>query len=207
MHDRAGPDMRVVDDGKGALAATAILPQHCYSQLDAARGRTGWRCRSHADTLRLVLARERETLRRHRLPSPRHRKEDPTHGRPARAVRHGDREAPGAARWSTDRPHHEVGRDRDVERPGYEDGPPDFADRLIAVAVHDLALEREGHTGHHDPRADQQGRRRERLAAYLRGHAGPVVQRASERPPEEVLLRALGVLGHGDGEAARENRP
>jgi hypothetical protein len=71
-----------------------------------------------------------------------------------------------------------VRRERDVERTVHEDGTPDFSVRLVAVAIGDLAGERDGSSrdGHPDLELEERGLERE--APHVRRHGGPVVERA-----------------------------
>src|SRR2546428_14035379 len=78
------------------------------------------------------------------------------------SVRDDDGEAPRAARPALGRPHDQRGRHRDVERLRDEDRPPDLADRLIAVAVHDLAPQHDRLAPDGEPCRDPTRRRLER---------------------------------------------
>ena len=201
------PDVGVVDHDERALRQPTVGSSGGRAELECARPHAAGQRERDGEAACLVFPLEGEALRREAGPTRGRRRHDLGAGGAAAAVRHGEREAarpaPGAAR----RPHHEARAHRDIEGTRDEEWAPHLADRLIAEAIHDFAGQRHGRSRDHDTRRRREQGRLEREPTPGGGHAGPVVQGARERTAQEVGLRARGVRGHGDGEAARRDRP
>ncbi|PYP34733.1 MAG: hypothetical protein DMD48_15400 [Gemmatimonadetes bacterium] len=116
---------------------------------------------------------------------------------------------PGLVRSAVDRPQQLVRGDRDIDVARDEDRAPDLADCLVAVAVYDLAGQRDRLATNDQPHPRCNRRRLERQAAHVCGCRGPVVQPAAidERATQEIGLRAFGILRDRQHEPACQQRP
>ena len=201
VHHGARPDVRVGDHDQRALAGPAVGPpadrggaELVDSGPDAGGERHGER-----DAFRLVLALEGEALGRgghcSRRPAARHREPDARDRGTSGPIGDGHGELSRGA--STVRgPHDEIRAHLHVERTRDQERPPDLADRLVAVAVGDLAPQGDGRAGDGQPGHHFHRRWLERQPAPLGRHAAPVVQRPVQGGP-----------GRETGAGAQEIRP
>src|SRR2546426_8982631 len=109
-------------------------------------------------------------------------------------------------RADVDRPQQLLRCDGDVDVASHEERTPDLAERLVAVAIHDLAGDGHRLAADQQSHSCRDGRRLERQATYVGGRCGPVVETTAirERPPQEVRLRAVGILRYRQNEATRQ---
>ena len=189
--------------------AAAIAARRRRAQIVRAGRHALGRRERHDDALRFVFATKAKTLGGHRRPAAGRRDLRARRRRGgARAVRHRDGEASRRPPRSVDRPEDFLRRDGDIQVTRHEQRPPDLADRLVAIAIHDFARQRHRLARDDQPYPRGDGRRLEWQAAHVRGHPGPIVETTAvgERPPQEVGLRALRVARHGDHESAAAHR-
>ena len=111
---------------------------------------------------------------------------------------------PRLPRSTIDRPQQRVGRDRDVEIARDENGPPDFPDRLVAIAIDHFARQRHRLAADEQAHGRSHRRRFEGQATNRSGHRRPVVQTTAirERPSQEIGLRPLRVPRDREDKAA-----
>ncbi|OLC43356.1 MAG: hypothetical protein AUH75_02930 [Gemmatimonadetes bacterium 13_1_40CM_4_65_7] len=106
-----------------------------------------------------------------------------------------------------DRPQQLVRRDRDVEIARDENGPPDFPDRLVTIAIDDFARQRHRLAADEQAHGRSHRRRFEGQATNRSGHRRPIVQTTAirERPPQEIGLRPVRVPRHREDKAAGDD--